>query len=68
MLSVLSGKVVVMITDRSDSIASMGIIHMTHVIDTYATHILLYIAAPLEPEVYRLDEWFRRSGIFVKIL
>lgn len=53
MLPVLSGKVVVMITDSTD---------------TYATHILLYIAAPLEPKVYRLDGWFRRSGIFVKIL
>lgn len=52
MLSVLSGKVVVMITDRSDSIASMGSIHMTHVIDTYATYIFLYIAASLEPKVY----------------
>lgn len=36
--------------------------------DTYAVYILLYTAAPLEPKVYRLDEWFRRSGIFVKIL
>lgn len=53
MLSVLSGKVVVMITDSTD---------------TYAAYILLYIAAPLKPKVYRLDEWFRRSGIFVKIL
>ncbi len=43
MLSVLSGKVVVMITDSAD---------------TYAAYILLYIAAPLEPKVYRLDEWF----------